>query len=253
MKRFLKRIILIFSPLIRGDFKSFTLEMKLWGPEVYKRYIWRKHCEGFLLLSPDTLPEGAAKGLYQEFYKKDFVKISGQNELVDFCNNVKSTEPVTDEFGRTKTILTGLTSEALERHTSPIVSEVLRLIYGRPFWIRDKAFIMEHSPNKAKDHIQADWHVDGYNQVTLTLLLKDSQQDPVATEMMAGSSKTPWPFDRRLVEVGDDYETAKFSGKKGDLFIFFGGGALHRSYIGSSGRKAVFVNLSSGWYESGLI
>lgn len=253
MKRFLKRIIAILRPLIKGDYKSFTLEMKLWGPEFYKRYIWRKHCEGFRSLSPDELREGASKELYQKFYKNDFVKIPAQNELVDFCYNVKSTDPVTDDFGRTKTILTGLTSRDLERHTSPIVSEVLRLIYGRRFWIRDTAFIMEHLPNRAKNHIQADWHVDGYNQVTLTLLLEDSQPDSVATEMMLGSSKSSWSFDRGLIEVGNDYETAKFSGKKGDLFIFFGGGALHRSYIGNSGRKAVFINLSSGWYEAGLI
>jgi len=253
MKRFLRRIFNIIMPLIKTDFKSFTLEMKLWGPEIYKRYIWGKHCAGFRSISAEEVQDSDLRELYHKFCCNDFVKISEQNSLVDFCSNVERGESVTDDFGRTKTILTGLTSNDLERYSSPIVSEVLRLIYGRPYWIRDKAFIMEHLPNKAKNHIQADWHVDGYNQVTLTLLLEDSELDPVATEMMLGSSKSTWSFDRSAIEPSNEYETEKFSGKRGDLFIFFGGGALHRSYIGNSGRKAVFINLSSGWYEAGLI
>jgi hypothetical protein len=227
--------------------------MKLWGPKLYKRYIWRKYCKGFRSVSPNKVGNSALKEIYQEFYTKDFVKIPDQKELVDFCCNAESESPVTDNFGRTKTILTGLTSRDLQEKTSSIVYEVLNLIYGRAFWIRDKAFIMEHLPNRAKNHIQADWHIDGYNQVTLTLLLEDSQPDAVSTEIVTGSSKLTWSFDRGSNEIDGSYETEKFVGKKGDLFIFFGGGSLHRSYIGNSGRRAVFINLSSGWYEAGLI
>ncbi|RPF74958.1 MAG: hypothetical protein CBE49_000335 [Rickettsiales bacterium TMED289] len=249
----LKKYLQLIKLLAKGQTKKFVVELKLWGPKFYKDYIDRKYCKGFIEKSPDEIRDEKLKKAYSHFCKNDFSIIKNQLDLVDFIDKSLKGSVEKDEFGRTKTRIKDLALKDLVQNTDPLVHELLKLIYGRHFWIREDAFIMEHTANMAGNHIQASWHVDGYNQITLQLLLEDSDKDAVATEIVPGSSKFEWDFNRANNQNAVIDSSFKFTGEKGDLFIFYGGGSLHRSYIGSSDRKALFINLSSGWYEAGLL
>ena len=92
--------------------------------------------------------------------------------------------------------------------------------------------------------------LDGFNQVTLQVLLEDNINDGTATQFLSGSGDKDWSFNRQNIDeaIEDGYKITTCSGNKGDLYIINAGQALHRSYIGT-GRKAIFINLSTGWYE----
>ena len=82
------------------------------------------------------------------------------------------------------------------------------------------------------------------------MLLEDNIKNGTATQFLSGSGDTDWSFNRKNINesMEKNYKITTCSGNQGDLFIINAGQALHRSYIGT-GRKAIFINLSTGWYE----
>ena len=243
----------IIRPLFRLDKKAFLLELKLRGPNFYQRYIEKKYCSGFCEEEVNKISSQRIRDWYDEFKSNDFVKIPGQTKLMELFQTYLPSKVDSDEHNRARFVFSNIPPEDIIETLPKEILDLLRAIYGRKFWIREHAFFMHHRGNNAKNHIQASWHVDGYNQVTLQLLMDDSLEDSVATEIVPGSSSTKWSFNRTEIKVPASVESKKFLGRAGDLFVFNGGAALHRSYIGAGDRKAVFLNLSSGWYEAGLL
>ena len=233
-------------------YKKFTQELKLWGPKFYRNYIHEKYCKGFLEVDSDLIEDIDLRKSYDNFKSQDYVKIPCGKEIVSKIHNLEVVSKQKDKDDRVKSDIAGFDNKFLEKHISSHAYQLLKLIIGRDFWIRDDAFIMHHGSDVGKKHFQSEWHVDGYNQITMQILLEDSKQDPTCTEIMLGSSSKNWDFNRSNIDNHQDFDVKGLYGKAGDIFIFFGGGALHRAKIGAGGRKALFINFSTGWYESGI-
>jgi len=245
----MRNYLFFLKLLLKGEFKRLSLEFKLRGPTLYKKYVWEKYCNGFCEAAPESIESELVRQWYRAFIKNGYVVLEGHGDFCRILADGVKKDNSQDDFGREKTVLSNFGSR-LFSETLPIeIQRLLAAIYGRSYWVRDKPFIMHHNGAQSKHHIQSAWHVDGFNQVTMQVLLEDSGKDPVSTELIVGSQMKSWSFNRAEIPAPSEGDRYKFHGKKGDLIIFNGGGCLHRSHVGVSGRTALFANFSSGWYE----
>lgn len=217
-----------------------------------RKKIWDELCSGFQGRNcyDDAWTKTKDKDL-QSYCDNDYIHFpAAGNALVKaVMDDIDISKMPADKFGRINKSLQHIKMGDFYNLLENGVMVFLEKLYGRDFWFRESPFLMIHPPARAKEHIQAKWHVDGFNQVTMIILCEDNENDGTATQFLCGSAQEDWHFERddnRLPE--DKYDIKTCYGKKGDVFIINAGQALHRSLVGN-GRKAIFVNFSSGVYE----
>lgn len=219
-----------------------------------RKEIWNKHCAGFAgrnCYDSNWKNYNSKSENLKSYCENDFIVFRGAaKKLVsDVMQNIDLAKTPSDAHGRIKIVLNDL---QMSRFFASLDKDVLRFmteLYGRDFWFREAPFLMIHPPAKAKNHVQSKWHIDGFNQVTITVLCEDNWDNGTATQFLSGSGQEDWSFDRDDNELPENkYDVHTCSGKAGDVFVINAGQALHRSMV-ANGRKAIFINFSSGVYE----
>ena len=251
----LKQIVKAISARSNNARRQHVSEHWALSPLLKRKQIWDECCSGYLgrNIYDDKWREVRNHDVYlSKYIDQDCIKFTNvAGDLVDYVSkNYDESSIKADSHSRKKIEMEEMTMSNFFTLVDEKVEKFLYKLMGRNYWFREQPFIMVHPKNKARDHIQSAWHVDGFNQVTLQVLLEDNIKGGTATQFLSGSGNNDWNFNRQNITetLEDSYKITTCAGNKGDLFIINAGQALHRSYIGT-GRKAIFINLSTGWYE----
>lgn len=138
--------------------------------------------------------------------------------------------------------------------------DILNAFYGSEPYLREEPQIVIHTPKE-------DWinqgnglfHVDRFNQISLMLLLHDTDLNSTHMEYLKTSHKRKfgfWDMEKREKLKDLEYKQKNNSylpnnkfhltGKKGDVFLFNSMGIHRANFINNSDRSVLFVNFTNG-------
>ena len=157
----MKGIYLFIRSLLALDYDKAKLDLRLWGPRFFQRMVWDYYCTGYCTVSVNDIRDVKLRDYYEQFLTDGFVVLKKACNNVDFSEFSTNASTVVN-FSRSMTKFTPEQTKSLINSIDPTAKELITLIYGREYWIRDVPFLMKHKGQQAMDHIQSSWHIDGY-------------------------------------------------------------------------------------------